>query len=1034
MTRHGGVTALAIARPVTVVMIMVAALVFGALAWRDIPREFLPSGLAPPFLFVQVPTLRAAPEDVERRLAVPVEDALSTVRSLRRLGTRIEANSASFILEFDDQTDMDDVYEQVRERMERVEPALGDDVGQWFIWKYNPADDPVIWMGVTLPDTVDDPGAVIEQLVVPRLERLPGVSRVDVNGAARRAVTIEIDDQLAESSGTNMPQLIGVLSRDNFALSAGRVPDGGTQVPVRAIARIDSLEQLRALPVGGGRVLGDIARVFIEDRAERAIYRVNRRPGVFVEVYRESAANTVEVADAVRAVIADLHRDPRLGGVEFHSFFDQGKMIDDSIANLMQSAMWGGVLAVIVLIVFLRHLRMTLIIATSIPICMLLTVAIMFFDGWTLNLLSLMGLMLSVGMVVDNAIVVVESIQRRRIEGLPAREAVIRGAADVALAIAVSTLTTVVVFAPIILMGGNVMISFYLSQIGFPLCVGLLVSLVVALVAVPMVAARALDASAPAEPRWAVALDNAYARGLAWVLRRRTDAVLISLAALASIAFPAQTVISTDQSEPNINDFRVFTEMPASAGWEEKRALLMQVEARLWAARQELGVRDLYTRMGDGRWGRPQVRVFLVDGAERTLDRDATIARALELLGEPPPGVRYSIGWDGAGGPTRATTVSVVGADSRRLAELAEEVARRLRLLPGVTSVRSESNEGGEPEARLFLDRERMFRAGLNAATVGGVVDFAVRGRQIGEMSLEGGDLPVYVRGNVAGQGALANLAGVDLPGPVADVTLASMAETHMARGFEQIDREDGRTVVTLTIQTSEDDLAGLSQQIDRVVADFAWPRGYGLEKGDRFESFAMDARDRNFALLLAVVFVFLLMGILFESFVLPLSIVLSIPFAFVGAWWGLWIAGESLDLMAGAGLVILIGVVVNNAIVLVDCIGELRRSGMPRTQAVVEAGRLRLRPILMTALTTICGLVPMATGSASLVGLSYAPLGVALMGGMVASTLLTLGVVPLFYTLFDDVRQRVPSALDPRASLRALWAAVRPSSDRGEA
>jgi HAE1 family hydrophobic/amphiphilic exporter-1 len=1003
---------LSLRRPVAVTMALAALLVVGLIAWRAIPLEFLPSGLTPPFLFVQVPTLRAAPEDIEQRIAVPVEDVLATVSGLRRLATRIEPNSASFILQFADRADMDDAYNQVRERMERVTPGLGDDIGRYFIWKYNPADDPVIWFGATVDDTVEDPGAVISSVVVPRLERLPGVSRVDVNGAAQRAVAIEIDDVAAEAAGTDLAQLVGRLQQDNFSLALGRLPIGDQLAPLRATARWTSLDQIRSLAVGPSRVLGDIADVRIEDRADRAIYRVNQRPGIFLEVYRDSAANTVALAESVRRVLAeDVAADPRAEGMRFHFFFDQGELIEESLGQLQQSAAIGAVFAVLILALFLRHAAMTALIAIAIPLCLVFTVAAMHVSGFTLNLLTLMGLMLSVGMVVDNAIVVVESIQRRRAAGEGPTEAAANGTRSVAVAIAVSTLTTVVVFAPIVLMSGNAIISFYLAQIGFPLCAGLVASLLVALLALPLGSRVVLGGRAPEEPRWLVAIEDRYARALALALRRRADSTIVAVAVFASVVIPSAHVLSTDQSEPNFNDFRVFVNMPESAPWPERETTLLEVERTLWAVRDELGIRDMYTRMGRGRFGRPQVRVFLADVDPQGRARSEVVEQAMAMLAAPP-GVTFTASWDAPTGGGRTTTVSLVGPDSRRLVGLSDEVARRLRLVPGVVGVRSEASDDGDLEAHLRVNADRLAPTGLSTALVGGIVDFAIRGRELEPVTLGDTTLPVFVRGDLARSGTLADLDRVELPGAIEGLTLGAVADVVPARGFDRIDREDGRTVVTLSIQTTGDDVQGLSRAIDAIVAEMAWPRGYGLEKGDRFAALALETRDRNFALLLAVVFVFLLMGVLLESFVLPLSVILAIPFAFAGAWWGLYVTGTSLDLMAGIGLVILVGVVVNNAIVLVDAIAEQLAVLGDRDAAIVEAGRRRLRPIAMTALTTIAGLVPMAVGDAGLVGVPYAPLGIAIIGGLTASTVLTLFVVPVFYAHFDDARRWVPARL----------------------
>lgn len=999
--RGGLLPGFSLRRPVTVVMGMIALIVVGSIAWRDLPLELVPGGFTPPFLFVQIPTLRASPEDVEERIALPAEELLSTVRNVERLGTRIRTRSASFIMEFRDGTDMDVAYNQVRDRVERLLPSLGDDIGQYFIWKYNPADDPVLWFAITLPEGSDDPGAVIERRLVPRIERIAGVSRVEVNGLARRVVAVDVDDRLAEAAGTSLWDLVQRLSRDNFALAGGEVEDAGSVRPLRIVARWASIEAMRELPVGEGLVLGDVADVRIEDRAERALYRVNGRPCVYLQVYKESTANTVEVARLVRETMtAGLADDPALAGAEPSYFFDQGELIEGSLGNLQQTAVFGAFFAVVVLAFFLRHARMTLVVTIAIPASLLATLVVMYAMGRSLNVLSLTGLMLAVGLVVDNSIVVVENIQRVLQQGASPRQAALKGAAEVALAIVVATLTTVVVFLPLILMTGDDMLSFYLSQIGVPVCVALVSSLFVSLLFLPLITSRVLGHTAP--PRFPIItwLENRYAATLALALRRRADVALIGFAVFASTYVPMKAVSSTDQSSPNMNDFSIYVSFPETWSWDERADLLLEYEGILLAHETELGLRDLLVRYG-AEWGRGMLRGFLVDPDDRPLDRDAVVERAQELLPERP-GVSVSLSWRGVGSG-QGTTVRLVGPDSRTLTGLATEVARRLRHIDGVTSVRVEGQDDGQNEVHFAVDRERAHRLGLSPWLVGGTIDFALRGRQLPGLRTSTGDLPIYIQSDLTQTDDRADFERLEMPGLYDGVTLADVATSEVVPGFGSIDRENRRTMLSLTITTGRDDLQALGAEINASVESMRWPRGYGLELGDRFTDLESSRREQNFAILLAVTFVFLLMGVLFESFVLPFSIVLSIPFAFTGVYWLLWLTGTSLDLMAGVGLIILIGIVVNNAIVLVDLASELRRQGMGRDEALVEAGRHRLRPILMTAMTTIFGLVPMAIGDASLVGIPYAPLGVAVIGGLVASTALTLFVVPLVYSLLDD-------------------------------
>ncbi len=992
-----------LSRPVTVAMAFVSLLVLGTIAYRNIPLELIPSGFTPPFLYVQVPTLRSSPSDVEERIALPVEEMLATVANVDTLGTRVRAHAASFFLEFADGTDMDVAYNQVRDRLDRAVPSLGDDVGQYYIWKYNPADEPILWFGVTF-DGVDNPGWLVEHLIAPRIERTPGVSRVEVFGAPQRVVAVEVDDRGADAAGSGLYALITRLSNDNFALGAGAIEDEGLRFPLRVVSRYESLEEIRDLPVGMGLRLRDIASVEVEDRAERAIYRVNQQPSIFLGVYKESSANTVEVGRAVRRVVTDdLSSDPRAAGTEYHFFFDQGGTIEDALRNLQGTALWGGVFAVVVLMVFLRRPGITVLISLAIPTSLLATVVVMYFTGRTLNVLSLTGLMLSVGLVVDNSIVVVESIQTRMGTEPDTRRAALHGAAEVALAILVATLTTVVVFLPMILMTGSEMISFYLSQIGIPVCLALVASLVVSLVFLPLAAAHGLARRPPARVRTIDALQVFYERSLRWWLRHRADMVIVGLLAFASLFYPMSKVVRTDQSEPNINDFRVFLSMPDEYSWSERTDVLLAFEQAIWDQREELGVASLLVRMG-GEWGRPQLRAFLLPPDDRELGREEIIERTIETLPDFP-GVTHSMSWDAPTNPTDTTVVRLVGPDSGRLAELAEEAARRLRAVRGVTSVRTESGDEGRREIHFVVEPERALRLGLSAWAIGGTIDFALRGRRLESFHAGEEELPIMVQGDLAEVDEVAEIRNLRLPGLYDDIVLADVARSSVVPAYDSIDREGRRTVLALTVQTTREDIEELGREIDAVMEGMAWPRGYSMELGGRFEDLKTDQREQRFALMLAVCFVFLLMGVLFESIALPFSILLSIPFAFVGVYWMLFLTDTAFDLMAGVGLIILIGIVVNNAIVLVDRIGDLRRQGLPRDEAVALAGRQRLRPILMTALTTIFGLVPMSVGTSSLIGIPYSPMGRAVVGGLMASTALTLFVVPLFYTLLDDLR-----------------------------
>ena len=736
---------------------------------------------------------------------------------------RASANSASFIMEFMDGTDMDVAYNQVRDRIDRVLPQLGDDIGQYFIWKYNPSDDPVVWFAVTFDDQIENPGAALDALIVPEFERVPGVSRVESFGAPQRVVSIEVDDRLVDATGRSMVELIQSLQSDNFSLAAGALEDGGMSYPLRVVARYASLEELRALPVGNGLRLGDVGVVEVQDRAERAVWRVDSQNSIMLAAYKESTANTVDVARAVREVAErELAGDPRLAGTNFAFFFDQGEVIEGSLGNLQETALWGGLFAVGLLFFFLRR-RVTVLVTLAIPISLMITLVVMYFTGRTLNVLSLTGLMLSVGLVVDNAIVVVESIQSRLLEGAtgrrrrssaarrwgspswsrPSRPSSSSSRSSRCRATRRSPSTSGTSGCPCA--------SRSSQPRGLPR------------VLAPRDHVRAPRRCAPACPRHRRHHPR-LPKALRAAMTRRTDALLIALAVAASTALPAKHVQQSDQSEPNINDFRIFPNFPEEYTWAQKVDMLLEYERVLEEQRDELGIQHLLVRMG-GQWGRPYLRAFLVDPDERTLERDAIIEQATESLPEFP-GVTWSMSWEGGTGPTDAITVRVVGADSERLAELTQEVARRLRLLEGVTSVQTDSIEAGQAELQFEVQPERSLRLGMSAMMVGGTLDFALRGRQLPSFQAGEDELPVFIEADIDDVDEVDEIQRLPMPGLVDGVVLGDVTASQVSDGYRSIDREDRRTVSSISITTARDDLEALGGEINAVMEGFAWPRG----------------------------------------------------------------------------------------------------------------------------------------------------------------------------------------------------------------
>jgi HAE1 family hydrophobic/amphiphilic exporter-1 len=493
------------------------------------------------------------------------------------------------------------------------------------------------------------------------------------------------------------------------------------------------------------------------------------------------------------------------------------------------------------------------------------------------------------------------------------------------------------------------------------------------------------------------------------------------VALVASAAYPIGNLRETEAGVGNPNDFQLHANFSPAMTWDERKDWLSEAEEALSGRSEALGLSDALIRLPRDS-GRARLRVFLKPPGERPAGMDRQeIAAAAQAALPAHPGVEVSARWAQEEGEDRIVEVHLSRPDSDRLALVGEDVSARLRGVPGVLSVRAKDEEEVVTELQLRVQRDMAARQGLSPLLVGGSVDFALRGRRLRDLHEPHGQTPIVALAPEEAREDLEDLDRVTLPDPAGGpgVGLPALTRRSYAPSWPSLQRLNRRTTLTLEVESQAEDLKALGEQIDGALARYAFPRGYALSKGERFKRLQTNDDERGFALGLAIVCVFLLMGVLFESFVLPLSILASIPFAFVGVYWTLYLTDTSFDVMAGVGMVILVGVVVNNAVVLVDQVGSLRASGLARRAALVEAGRKRLRPILMTALTTIFGLIPMATGSASLVGIPYAPLGRTLIGGMVASTVLTLFLVPLCYTLFDDLREGVWALVTGRPRAR---------------
>ncbi len=1050
---------ISVTRPVTVTMCLVALLVVGAVAYSRLSVQAFPSGWEWRWLYVGVDRRGTSPQEVDRNIRRPIEEHLRTVKGYRRIRASSSTQWGLWLgLEFRQDIDLDLAYNQMMDRLERAKLDLPEEVRDFvFLWKFNQETDwEVMWVGVQLPDGVGEPREFADIHIRRHLERLKGVARVGVWGTPRREVMIELDNQKMQTRGINHFQLLQTLRQDNFALSGGFVREGGKKYFVRSTAHYRSLEEIANIPLRfpsarvGGQVLEsgerlpsaraveregsglrsppdfvdirvkDIANVTYRARKRMWVQKINGKSAIAIGIFRESGENIVDVCNRASAALDEIADRT---GTRFDVFFNQGEIVERSMANLRNTGIWGGLFAATVLLYFLQTIRMTALITLSIPLCVMIALLGIYLLDWSLNSMTMMGLMVGVGMVVDNAIVIVENIYRLRAKGQDPHRASIVGASEVGLAITMATLTTVVVFLPLMLMSGSARTSFYLSKMGLPVVFSLLGSLFVALLFIPVAAKRFGDARVGKEPKTVQRTRVVYLRALEWCLNHRRDAIILVLAISATALYPMENIKSGGRGsswDASQNIVRIRVDGPNFFGFDMMDSVMTGIEEILEPKREAYDIRTIRTWYDDD-YG--QVIVFLhhppnqewwnqiyrntrayigypVDGR---MDRKMVIEDMNEIMPEYV-GVKLSVqkrfSREDAG-----VDVNFYGEDFETLAGLLEEAERRIRRIPSILSTETDL-ERGASEVQVTVHREQARRLGFSPAEIGRSISYLVEGAHLNRLQVDEREIAVRLQLAEQDRQTLMQLKSYLFKTPEGEaVPLASFSDFKISKGSGTIRREDGRMKLRIKVTATKDDIDEFYTQINQVMAGFSMPRGYSWDKGEHYSKLREKKDEMIFAILMAVTFVFLLMGVLFESVILPFSVILSIPLAFFGVYWTLYLTDTKMDDMASMGCVVLIGVVVNNAIVLVDMINRLREDGTDRMTAILEAGHNRYRPILMTTFTTVFGLIPMAVSVANMMGMPIAPLGRTMMGGLISSTFLTLVVVPIFYTLFDDFR-----------------------------
>lgn len=1042
----GRLTEFSLRRRVTVFVLLMSILVVGFVATTGIPLELVPRGYTGQNLYIWVPWQNAPTQEVMDKIALPLEQELSTVHGLDRLVSRSSLGRGNVYMRFKRGTDMDVAYREVRDRVQRARLQFPDDVDRVFIRKDDASGVPVGVIGIVIDPTLVDHYTLIKREVLERLERIDGVANVSTDGFREKEILIELDRRKTEAHGLNIYQLAQQLGGDNFTMASGTVRDSGKKFLLRSIASYSSLEELENRPVTPTIRLKDIARIKYEEPEKRFSVRVNSRPAFAAVIHKEGEANTVEVSRRIQAAFEEMQENPRLSTIYMEILFTQGEVIEDSLTNLVRGGLIGGTMAALVLFIFLRRIRLTGIVTLAIPLSMLMALTVMYFAGETLNILTILALVIAVGMLVDNSVVVSENIHRMHSEGRSRRDACVLGAGEIALAITMATLTTIVVFVPVALVEGEG--QFFLMRLALPISVSLLASLLVALVFIPLSVYLTLPANDSrkqhAVVRWSHERLNAvmqrlydstfgrlnrlYCRWLGFFLKRRLDLVLLLLIVFGlTVAVPFQHVDVVEQQEEDQSSFQIRVDASNEYSFEDVGDYFGDVEALMERRKEEYGLKGyiIFYRQRGGR-----LEGWFDD--TRTMEFSAKEIGA-KIVEELPrkPGLKIRYGRenemdDGKG--SEVFTLRLEGDDPGMLADVAAQLEPAVMGIEGVLGIRP----GDEPmpnEMALVVHRERTTVSSVDPQVIAGLVGYALRGSSLPKFNKDGREIPVRIRFQEEDRESLSDLAGFRVPAEGgASIPLSALTRSRVLESPKTIRRVDKRVSRRVTVELEKDGAKETRERLKALQRRFVLPEGVSFSEF-RVRTQQEEIASMIFAAQLSVLFIYLLMGFLFESFILPLSIISTIPLASIGVGWVHYLTGRDMDFLGFVGGILLIGVVVNNGIVFIDYVNRLRAGGLDRTRALLTAAERRFRPICMTALTTIVGMIPLTFSGPTQMGISYKSFGLTLIGGMTTATLLTLLVVPVFYTFFDDARRVLMRTL--RNSLAPRETATRTAAEK---
>lgn len=1014
----------AVKKPVTTILIFVMAMVIGLYSLTQLPVDLYPE-IELPFLSVYTSYPGASASDIETNITRPIENSLSAVSGLKEITSTSSDNVSVIFMQFEYESNLDEAANDIRSNLSFIQGFLPEDAEDPSILKFNSSMMPIVYYAITARESYMGLEKILDEKVVNPLNRIEGVGTVALSGVPGREIYVEVDPRRMEAYNITIEQIGNVLRAENINMPAGYIEMGKSDYPIRIQGEFTESSIIKDIVVGnyaGNNVLlSDVATVNDTIRESKLITKINGEKGMSLFVQKMSGANTVQVCRDVdrdlKKLVKDLPND-----VKIEKIFDSSDFIKGSINNLTETLMWAGIFVILVVLFFLGRWRATFIIILTIPISLVVAFIYLFITGASINIISLSSLSIAIGMVVDDAIVVLENITRHIERGSTPREAAIYATNEVWIAVIVTTLTVVAVFFPLTFVQGLTGVMF--SQLGMIVSITIVVSVFAAITLTPTLSALMLKyhpvrKDAPIYT-WDGSIrilldkfDNFYVRSVRWALYHKKVIILLAIVIFASSMYLFKFI--GKEFMPQTDESRCTATIELQTGTRVNQTIIVadRIDSIVRATVPEVKLISTSTGSDDsggfasifsqGGTHMIQYTFSLVPVSERQRSVEEVAESIRQILAPMPEIITSSVSttddfnMGGMGGNT--INLEIYGYDITQTNLIAEELAARVKKIPGATNIQI-SRDKSKPELQVLFDHDKLMAYGLSTAQVSSMIKNRVDGLIATRLRQFGDEYDVIVRYKESARNSITELENMGIATPTGQVLrLGEIATVKEYWTPPNIERKRKERIVTVSVtpykRSLNEIVADVQKELDAVVI----PSGVMVVISGAFEDMSEAFMDLGLLVIVSLILVYLVMASQFESLKMPLIIMLSIPFAFSGVAVALFISGASLSLIAAIGAVMLIGIVVKNAIVLVDFINLTRDRGVELYEAVIISGRSRLRPVLMTSATTILGMLPLAINPGEGSEL-WSPMGIAVIGGLVFSTMVTLILVPVGYVL----------------------------------